>query len=133
MSKVCNLKVGGFYSCLYPRYNYSGLPERFEPRRFRVVRIRDLKHDRLDPSTKQLNPTLKRGRWLITVEDLDKGAERHFYLESMRDIQPFAPRRSPRFTVVTFERVRFASEDLASSMAFKLGAKGGTIYGRMSD
>lgn len=48
-----------------------------------VVEVRDTQTEPLDQETLMMNPMLKRGRWLVTGIDLDKDAERSFYVESM--------------------------------------------------
>jgi hypothetical protein len=83
---VCKMLVGKAYRFAYPAHNYAGLPSQLEDRRIRVVSIRDTRRERLDPATARLNPTLKRGRWLLVCRDLDRGCERSFYLESMESI-----------------------------------------------
>lgn len=72
---------------LYPACNAHGMPKRLERRRVRVIYVRDLAVEPLDPITAVLAPALCRGRWLIVAHDFDRGAERCFYLESMEDVR----------------------------------------------
>lgn len=75
----------------YPTANYFGARLRWERRRLRVESVRDLAAAPLDPLTLTIDPQLRRGRWLVTGVDLDRGAERSFYLESMRDMRSDGP------------------------------------------
>lgn len=86
MSK-CNLKVGVIYEFQYPRHNFYGVVSYSERRRVRVNAIRDLNAEPLDSLTSMIQPLLRRGRFLIEADDLEKQAVRHFYLESMREIK----------------------------------------------
>lgn len=85
-NSVCKMLVGKAYRFAYPAHNYSGLSEKLEQRRILVLSIRDTRRDRLDRATIGMNPTLKRGRWLVNCRDLDRGCDRSFYLESMESI-----------------------------------------------
>jgi hypothetical protein len=82
------LLLGDGYEFFYPRHNFRLVPQSLERRRIIVTSIRDISSDPLDPETYSLNPMLQRGRFLVTGQDLDRGAERSFYLESMTDIRP---------------------------------------------
>ncbi len=131
-SRFCPCLPGKCYSFLYPRHNYKGIPGKYEPRKLLVVSVRDLQKEALDASTAELNPTLIRGRWLVTGEDLDKGAERSFYVDSMVGIEPYEPPiNSPAYVVVINDQVRFHTEDIDSAVAFRLGRQDGAIYGRL--
>ncbi len=135
MSKkvVCNLVVGGFYSALYPKHNFKGLTADLEFRRFKVLAIRDTKIQPVEKEWVRQRPTLCRGRWLVVVEDLDRGEQRQFYWESMKAVQPLEmPAESPRFMVLSFDRVTYETDDLGRAIAFKDGAKAGDVYGRMT-
>jgi hypothetical protein len=77
------LLPGRSYRFLYPSINFRCLPSKLDERRILVKRIRDLVMEPLDEETLESNPFIKRGRWLVTGIDLEKGAERSFYLESM--------------------------------------------------
>jgi len=86
MSKLLP-QPGRAYSFLYPRHNFHGVLSRLEPRRLLVTEIRDLSHDPLDPQTFDIQPLLRRGRLLAIGQDLDRQAERSFYVESMRSLR----------------------------------------------
>lgn len=129
--RQCPVVPGRAYSFEYPRYNYSGLPDRTEVRRINVISVRDLKREPLDAETFELRPTLNRGRWLVRAEDLDKGEERSFYAERMSDIQNLEEQSSAEYIVIDFERVRFSDEDLGAAIAFRQGRQSGAVYGRM--
>ena len=78
------LLPGRTYRFLYPSINFnclimSGLDER----RVLVERVRDTELELLDDETLESNPFIKRGRWLVTGINLEKGEERSFYVESM--------------------------------------------------
>jgi hypothetical protein len=74
---------GRAYRFLYPRHNFEGVRCGLEERRVLVEHVRDTNAEPLDHETLNSNPLLKRGRWLVTGIDLDKDAERSFYVESM--------------------------------------------------
>lgn len=74
---------GCVYLFQYPRHNFHGVMGRLENRQIRVESIRDLTIDPIERITFEFQPLLKRGRTLVTGHDLDKDAERSFYLESM--------------------------------------------------
>lgn len=86
MSKLLP-QPGRAYSFLYPRHNFHGVLSRLEPRRLLITEIRDLSRDPLDPQTFEIQPLLRRGRWLAIGQDLDRHAERSFYVESMRSLR----------------------------------------------
>lgn len=73
---------GRVVSGLYPAANYYGVRLRYEPRRLLVESVRVLRNEPLEAETLELDPMLIRGRVLVTGIDLDKNAERTFYLES---------------------------------------------------
>lgn len=79
--------VGKTIRCLYPRHNYHGLPATMEARVFRVREARDMQARPAEAVTILLNPLLRRGRWLLMVDDLNKHEERHVYWESMREVE----------------------------------------------
>ncbi len=80
----------------YPSCNYRDIRLRFERRRLRVERVRNLADEPLDPFTLEADARLARGSTLVTGLDLDKRRERSFYLESMREVQPCeAPDQQP--------------------------------------
>src|SRR5690606_30887632 len=66
--------------------NYRGAAPRLERRRVLVERIRDLATEPLDPLTTEIDPLLDRGRLLVIGQDLDKKAERSFYVHAMRPV-----------------------------------------------
>ena len=95
-----------------------------------VASVRDLKRQPLDPETGQINPTLNRGRYLVTGEDLDKGAERSFYLNSMVDIvetSPEEPLRNGGYCVVEQRRVTFSTAEPGEAIAFMIGRRRGVL------
>lgn len=78
---------GRRYGFEYPRHNFEGVLSRFEVRRILVTDVRDLVERPLEAETFDLQPLLKRGRYLVTGLDLDRNAERSFYVSSMRHPQ----------------------------------------------
>lgn len=85
---VSSFRPGECYSFEYPRHNFHGVRSHFETRRIRVTSVRDVWASPLDRVTIELQPILRRGRLLITGEDLDKHAERSFYVDSIRNAEP---------------------------------------------
>lgn len=77
-----NSLKGRIVSGLYPAANYYGVRLRYEPRRLLVESVRVIRNEPLEAETLELDPMLRRGRVLVTGMDLDKHAERSFYLES---------------------------------------------------
>lgn len=75
---------GHAYWFLYPRHNFHCVRSRLEPRRIVVTAIRDLIQDPLEPETVASQPLLRRSRYLIIGQDLDKHEERRFYHESIK-------------------------------------------------
>ena len=75
---------GRTYEFRYPRHNFHGVLSAQEPRRVLVTAVRDLVEDPIERETFDLQPLLRRGRYLVTGQDLDKNAERSFYVESIR-------------------------------------------------
>lgn len=69
----------------YPAHNYRGIPLSYELRRFRVTAVRIIKESPLTEMALTERPTLIRGETLLTGWDIDKNAERSFYLERFRD------------------------------------------------
>ena len=139
MVKACPLRPGCAYSFLYPRHNYAGLPDRSELRRVRVTSIRDTRREPLDSTTVPLNPTLQRGRWLVTGHDLDRDAERSFYVTSMVGARELAGDDLEPIQVATTyvvignsSRVEHQSERLGEAMAFLLGRRSGVLCGVLS-
>lgn len=99
--------VGQILEFDYPRHNYHLVRSKLERRRVLVERIRDLRTEPLDGVTVQLDPLKRRGLVLVTGRDLDKRAERSFYLESML---PFAGPRNPWLVVIDGDPSRIVYE-----------------------
>lgn len=83
---VSMFRVGESYEFDYPRHNFHGVKSNLERRCIRLTAVRDLMQEPLDPMTGEEQPLLKRGQYLITGHDLNKGAERSFYLDSMANV-----------------------------------------------
>lgn len=79
--------VGKTVEFEYPAANYPGIPARWERRRVRVDRIRNVAAEPLDAVTLELNPTLSRCGLLVTGHDFGRQAERSFYTGSMRGVR----------------------------------------------
>ena len=84
MPDVSLMQPGRAYRFDYPRHNFHGVLSKFEHRRVLVLEVRDLAAMPLDPVTCEMQPLLKRCRYLVTGQDLDRGQERSFYLDSIR-------------------------------------------------
>lgn len=86
-----------------------------------------------DPAWKGINPTLNRGRWLVVCDDLDKGSERSFYLESMQEITEVLdpiPTFIPcelKYVVVDRGEVQFQSSDKLNALVWMRGQKRGLL------
>lgn len=74
----------------YPAANYKGVRPRWERRCLRVEHVRPLCEQPLADITIELDPNLDRGEVLVTGHDLDKDAERSFYLDRMQHIETVA-------------------------------------------
>lgn len=74
--------VGKIVCGLYPAANYHGVRLRLEPRLLLVESVRLLREEPIESDTVEMDPLLKRGRVLLTGTDLNKLAERSFYIES---------------------------------------------------
>ncbi len=127
-------EIGCAYSFGYPRHNYEQLPTTTELRRIEVESIRDTYQNPLDPTTQPLNPLLKRGRWLVTGTDLDKNAERSFYVESMTNVRQLSdeelePLKDASYVVIEQAHVTFKASHLNEALAFRSGRQRGTICG----
>ena len=112
------LMPGRAYSFLYPSHNFEHVHTGLEPRRIVVERVRDTEMDPIEVETLNLNRFLRRGRWLVTGRDLDKYAERSFYVESMIavvEIDVVSPEE--RVPVYLVGHKRFASEREAVAAA----------------
>lgn len=89
------LETGRLIRFDYPAHNYHGARQRLEPRRLRIEKIRDLAQQPLEAATCCGDPLLRRGQILVTGVDLDKGAERSFYVESMEQLQAISEAAPP--------------------------------------
>ena len=83
-TKACPVVPGRAYSFEYPRHNFHGVLSYMEHRRIEVEQIRDLVEDPIDAVTFEFQPLLKRSRYLVIGQDLDKHERRRFYLDSMK-------------------------------------------------
>lgn len=90
MIDVSLFEVGTEIEFDYPRHNFHGVLSKQERRRVRVTAVRDLKCSPLESQTRQMQPMLRRARWLVVGEDLDKGQERSFYICSMANLKALA-------------------------------------------
>ena len=82
------LRAGSVVEFLYPDHNFQHVRRpKLERRRLRVHRVRSLDREPLDPITWEFEPDRIRGTTLVTGLDLDKGQERSFYAESMREVR----------------------------------------------
>jgi hypothetical protein len=124
---------GRAYSFRYPRHNYRGVPCQLEVRCVLVTCLRDTRRDRLDPETLNLNPLLRRSRWLLIGEDLDKGAERSFYVDSIHDLRPLVPEdrtpyRDAEYLVLSPRgHTEYATAQYGESLAFLQGRRWGML------
>ena len=128
---MVRLKRGKAYRFKYPRHNYNGIQSYLETRRIVVESIRDTSEDHLDPSTEVLNPNLKRGRWLVTGRDIDKGAERSFYLESMTELKRL--NRYEVWAVVDLPDIRCKCKYREVAAAFAQGRGADSIVVKIDD
>jgi hypothetical protein len=85
-----SFEVGTAIEFLYPAANYRRVRPRWERRRIRIDGVRRLADSPLDPLTLELEPELWRGETLVRGLDLDKGQERSFYVERMREVRSVA-------------------------------------------
>ena len=128
------LEPGRAYSFFYPRYNYRQLPMTIELRRVVVVSVRDTRRSPLDPTTEPLNPLLHRGRWLVTGKDLDKDADRSFYIASMTNVRKLSddelePLKDVEYVVIEQAHVAFKAQRLIEALAFRSARQRGTVCG----
>lgn len=77
----------------YPRANYRDVRLAYEERWFKVESFRDTLKEPIEQATRDLDPLLRRGRFLLIGMDLEKREERRFYLASFRnysvvDVEP---------------------------------------------
>ncbi len=108
-----SVEVNRVIRFLYPRHNCPGMASKLEPRRVKVEKVRDLTQQPLDPLTLATAPALNRSRFLVTGTDLDKLAERSFYLDSMQ----LLPEPSKRFTVVDGDNETIFTTDSQAALA----------------
>lgn len=98
-----SLEAGSLIQFLYPRHNFVGVVnEHLEPRRVCVRHAVDFRDELPDDSCRR-EPNLRRGRLLVVGYDLDKHAERRFYVESMSELKPLdteAERPSLKTTIL---------------------------------
>lgn len=91
----------------YPAANYKGVRPRWERRCMRVEHVRPLCEQPLADITVELEPNLNRGEVLVTGYDLDKDAERSFYLDRMQHVE----------TVAIYDEADSAGSEQSESMA----------------
>jgi hypothetical protein len=78
---------GKFARFLYPRVNSDAIKSYLELRTVQIVDVRDTKKQPLEPATIRDNPLIRRGRFLLITRDLNKGADRKFYLDSISQLE----------------------------------------------
>lgn len=87
--------VGKSLEFYYPKINYPNARPGLVQRRILVTKIRDLVVEPLDPLTLQLDPHVRRGRYLVIGRDYDRGGEeRQFYANQMIGVAASLPRYS---------------------------------------
>ena len=123
---------GCAYRFHYPRHNYCQTPLATEVRRIIVESVRDTLYEPIEAMTISLNPFLRRGRWLITGTDLDKGDRRSFYLEAMNQIQPLTsddlqPLKGAEYVVIEQTHVAYQTTRLSEALQFRTARQSGTI------
>jgi hypothetical protein len=108
---VCPMVPGRAYAFKFPRHNFHGVISRMEQRRILVERVRDLTKEPIDRVSFDLQPLLRRGRFLVTGLDLDINEERSFYTASMSEILEIDPAMTERkpITIWIVEGQPFAS------------------------
>ena len=85
----------------------------------------------IDPSCCPLNPLLRRGRWLVTGRDLDKDAQRSFYIESMDNVHPLStddlqPLLDVEYIVVEQTHVAYKARGLGDALSYRARRKLGS-------
>lgn len=100
-----SLEIGSLVQFLYPRHNFRGVVrDTMELRRISVTAVRDIRDDPLTSDDILREPNLRRGRLLVTGYDLDKHAERSFYVESMAELRELdRTQRRPPLKVAVFK------------------------------
>jgi hypothetical protein len=101
-ARVCPMVAGKYYRFMFPRHNFSGIVSRLEERYFRCDSIRDLRKQPIERITFEIQPLLRRGRFLVTGWDLDKQEERSFYCNSMQNIVEIDPPPNDRTDLTVF-------------------------------
>ena len=94
--KACPMIVGKSYALKFPRHNFCGVLSPLEQRRIKVESIRDLVAEPIERVTFDIQPLLRRGRFMVTGLDLDKNVERSFHCESMKEIVELDPKLAER-------------------------------------
>lgn len=92
------LLPGRAYRFLYPAINFECLQE-FSPlqeRRVLVSQVRDTLTEPLDEETLTTHPYTNRSRWLVTGIDLERFAERSFYVHAMCDVDEIPDEELPQ-------------------------------------
>lgn len=105
------LAPGTALQCRYRRHNIRGIQQhKWELRRFIVRSVRDLRDEPLDPTTPLLEPLVDRGNLLVTGFDIDKQAERSFYVERMSELRRLdpTPRQLQPLRVLMLEGGKFS-------------------------
>lgn len=130
--KVCRLKPGRSYSFLYPRHNYKGADDQCELRRVRVISVRDTIREPVESKFIRLNPGIRRGRWLVIAQDLDKGSQRMFYDQSIKNVREICvddldTLPGHHYCVIDGPRIAHSSVTLSESIAFQLGSGRGVV------
>jgi hypothetical protein len=117
--KGCPMQIDRYYSFKFPRHNFHGVPSKMETRQFRCDSIRDLVQQPIERLTNEIQPLLRRGRFLVTGLDLDKQEERSFYVESMRDVVEIEPPPNDRtaLTIYVVQRQICTTEESAFEAA----------------
>lgn len=101
MSVACeSYVVGQVYEFNYPLENRDTFQLRYQRRRFKVFRIRDLQDEPLLKATLSNNPSLRRARYLLCGMDLDLVEFRQFYVDSMAGV---VPSHGPFYRVGVYE------------------------------
>ncbi len=80
------VQLGGLLQFDYPERNLLTLEPTWRSRTIVVESITDTLREPIDPRAVELEPLLRRGRWLVTGWDVDLEAQRSFYLEAMRGV-----------------------------------------------
>lgn len=108
-----SLTPGSLIQFFYPRHNFIGVRrETQELRRLLVTAVRDTRDEPLESATFVYEPNLRRGRLIVTGYDLDKHAERSFYVESMSELRELDRKRKlPPLRTVIIREGQIAGEE----------------------